>query len=197
MKLARILTQVAPSIRWRVGQAVTDVLYRRAFRAIGAGTVIVKPLVLKGVDRISLGSGCAIYEGSWLAAEPGGTLRVGDDVYMGHDVHVHAVDDVTIGDGTSLTDGVLISNGEHDPTNFSIVHGSGPIFIGDGCFIGQRAMILGGVTIGNGAKVGAGAVVTRDVPAGTTAAGVPARIISSKQNAELENLPFRTPTMGT
>ncbi|MET3708951.1 acetyltransferase-like isoleucine patch superfamily enzyme [Arthrobacter sp. UYEF6] len=147
--------------------------------------MIVKPLVLRGVERITLGSDCAIYEGSWLAAEPGGTLTVGNGVYMGHDVHVHAIDDVTIGHGTSLTDGVLISNGEHDMDDFSVVRGSGPIVIGAGCFIGQRAVVLGGVTIGDGAKIGVGAVVTRDIPAGATAAGVPARIISSKQTAEL------------
>jgi acetyltransferase-like isoleucine patch superfamily enzyme len=181
---ARGLTQAAPSIRWRLGQVATNLLYKRAFKAIGTGTVIAKPLVLRGVERISLGKDCAVYEGSWLAAETGGRLTVGDGVYMGHDVHVHAVDDITIGHGTSLTDGVLISNGEHDVNDFSVVRGSGPIVIGARCFFGQRAMVLGGVTIGDGARIGAGAVVTRDIPAGATAAGVPARIISSKQSAE-------------
>jgi acetyltransferase-like isoleucine patch superfamily enzyme len=65
------------------------------------------------------------------------------------------------------------------------VEGTGPIQIGDGCFIGQRAVVLGGVTIGDGAAIGAGAVVTKDVPAGATAAGVPARVISGKQTPEL------------
>lgn len=185
MNLARGLTQVAPSVRWRLGKALTNLLYRRAFKAIGGGTVIVKPLVLRGVERITLGRDCAIYEGSWLAAEPGGTLTVGDGVYMGHDVHVHAIDDVTIGHGTMIADGALVNSGKHVTDLAMRVEGTGPIRIGEGCFIGQRAVVLGGVSIGDGATIGAGAVVTRDVPAGATAAGVPARIISSKQTAEL------------
>lgn len=180
MNLALVLTQAAPSIRWRVGQAWTNLLYKRAFKAIGDGTVIVRPLVLRGVERVTLGRNCAIYEGTWLATEPGGTLTVSDDVYMGHDVHVHAVEAVTIGAGTWLADGALVSNGEHVRGNLTDVDGTGPIAIGANCFIGQRAVILGGVTIGDGARVGAGAVVTRDVPAGATAAGVPARVLSGK-----------------
>ena len=52
-------------------------------------------------------------------------------------------------------------------------HGK-PIHIGEGCFIGARAIILKGVTIGSGAVVAAGAVVTRDVPSGWLAIGNPA-----------------------
>lgn len=51
--------------------------------------------------------------------------------------------------------------------------------IGDNVFIGTGAKILGGVTIGDGARIGANAVVLRDVPAGATAVGVPARVVGS------------------
>lgn len=53
-----------------------------------------------------------------------------------------------------------------------------PVTIGDDVFVGMNAMILKGVTIGNAARVGAGSVVTRDVPAGAVVAGNPARLIS-------------------
>lgn len=69
---------------------------------------------------------------------------------------------------------------------FSIISDSSkktkPVCIGNHVWIGQRAMILKGVSIGDGAIIAAGAVVTRDVPAGCLAAGVPAKVI--RKNVE-------------
>ncbi|WP_311380736.1 DapH/DapD/GlmU-related protein [Arthrobacter sp. ISL-28] len=76
-----------------------------------------------------------------------------------------------------IADGSYVGSGMHPSHDLGTVYGTGPISIGRNCFIGQRAVVLGGVTIGDGAVVGAGSVVTRDIPAGATAAGVPARIL--------------------
>ncbi|MDT0193778.1 acyltransferase [Arthrobacter sp. AB6] len=186
MGIMKFLAEAPPSIRWRLAKAVTTIVYRRAFRALGGGTVVVKPLVLRGVERISLGKRCAIYEGAWLATEGGGNLAVGDDVYLGHDVHLHALDDVTVGSGCVIADGAYIGSSTHLQGDLSTVHGTGPIRIGDRCFIGQRAIILGGVSIGDGAVVGAGSVVTRDVPAGATVGGAPARVLAGRLLNQLD-----------
>lgn len=178
MNIAKIVTEAPPSIRWRVGAIASRLLYRRAFAGFGSGTVIVQPLRLRGLERIRLGSGCSIYERSWLEAEPGASIVIGDRTYLGHDVHVHAVGDVSIGSNVLLADGVLVSSGGHDMADEKSLVAGAPITIGDNCFVGQRAIVVGGVTIGDGATIGAGAVVTRDVPPGATAAGVPAKIIS-------------------
>ena len=55
------------------------------------------------------------------------------------------------------------------------VHVSGNVKIGDGCYIGTGAVILPGLNVGSHAVIGAGAVVTKDVPAGVTVKGVPAK----------------------
>ena len=72
-----------------------------------------------------------------------------------------------IGEGTIIQHGVTIGEiGDGYPT------------IGKNCFIGAKAIIIGGISIGDEVKVGAGAVVIHDVPDGATVVGVPAKIVS-------------------
>lgn len=188
MSVWKTIVELPPRLAWKRGQAMA-VVHRRAFRSFGRGSVIVDPLKLAGVERISVGRGCALYAGLWLEAEPTGEITIGDRVYVGHGAHVHGVDAVEIGDGTMVADGVFIGAGGHDPRAAMAVLNGGPIRIGRDVFIGQRAVVLGGVEIGDGAVVGAGAVVTRDIPAGAVAGGVPARVLrpsddQGRNNAE-------------
>ncbi|WP_299447255.1 DapH/DapD/GlmU-related protein [uncultured Phycicoccus sp.] len=179
MRAARRLVEAPPSIRWHLAR-VRGPLYRRAFAGFGPGSVIVRPRVLRGVEHIRIGSRCAVNAGVWLQVEAGGgPLHIGDDAYLGHRVHIHCLDPVTVGDRVHIVDDVYIGSADHDRADRSAVHGSGPVVVGDDVFIGQRAVVLGGVSIGAGATVGAGAVVTHDVPAGATVAGVPARVVGA------------------
>lgn len=181
MSVARRLVESPPGIRWHLGRLRTALLYRQTFAGIGPGSVVVSPRVLKGVDGIHLGSGCAVYGGAWLQTEAGGTLSIGDNTYVGHDVHIHAFDSIEIGRDCVIADGVFIATADHDPVSRAAVRGTGPVTIGDRVFLGQRSIVLGGVNIGAGATVGAGAVVTKDVPEGAIAVGVPARIMERTQ----------------
>ncbi|QEH94694.1 hypothetical protein FV141_09875 [Dermacoccus abyssi] len=69
----------------------------------------------------------------------------------------------------------MVSTSDHDRRDRHRVHGTGPITIGDDVFLGQNVVVLGGVSIGDGATVAAGAVVNSDVAAGAVVGGVPAR----------------------
>lgn len=179
MTFAQRVVEAGPSIRWRVGALRSRLLYERTFGSFGSGSVIVAPRQLRGVDRIHIGAHCAIYSGSWLQVEQGeGSLTIGDRAYLGHDVHLHAADPISIGDRCVLADGVFIATTDHGREDRSLTHGTGPVTIGNDVFIGQRAVILGGVTIGDGATVGAHAVVTKDVDPGTVVGGVPARSLA-------------------
>lgn len=178
MNLARRIAEAPPSLRWQAGRVVTRLIYRRAFARIGRGTVIVSPRVLRGVDRIELGERCAVYPGAWLQCEPdGGPITIANDTYLGHGVHIHAGDPISIGSGCVVADAVLVTSTDHvrDADRSRSVK-VGPIVIEDDVFIGQNAIVLGGVRIGAGATIGAGAVVTKNVPAGAVAVGVPARV---------------------
>lgn len=173
------LAELPPSLRWHKTRVLSRVLYSRAFASFGAKTVLVRPLKLQGIDRIHVGEGCAIFEDVWLACEPGsGPIEIGNATYLGHQVHIHADDPIRIGSACVLADGVFVASTDHlrgTPAAGSTA--TGPVSIGDRVFLGQRAIVLGGVSIGDGATIAAGAVVTKDVPAGAIVGGVPARII--------------------
>ncbi len=68
------------------------------------------------------------------------------------------------------------------------IRGARPVVIGDYVWIGFNALVLPGVTIADGCVIGAGSVVTHDIPAGVIAAGCPARVLRSLSEAEKESL---------
>ncbi|MFL1550955.1 transferase [Pseudomonas sp. ArH3a] len=104
-----------------------------------------------------------IAEGTWLS--PGAVF------------HTHQEADIQIGSRCDFGPGVEFVTGSHEIGTGERRAGQGTartIVVGDGCWVGAKSIILGGVTIGDGAIIAAGAVVTRDVPAHTLVAGVPA-----------------------
>lgn len=119
---------------------------------------------------------------------PDSRLIVGDDVGMSG-ASVVAATSVSIGDQVLLGADVLITDTDFHPVapprrRWSREGvGSSPVVIGSNVFVGARAMVLKGVTIGNDAVVAAGSIVTSDVPAGTIVAGVPALPVSSVYGA--------------
>ena len=129
-----------------------------------------------------------------LRVEVGGHLKIGSCVYIGDQTIISAGQAITIGDGTLVAHGAQIfDNDSHPtdaaqrlahfrkmlghPTNLPIEIKSAPIVIGARCWIGMNALVMKGVTIGDEAIIAAGAVVTRDIPPGTVAAGNPARVL--------------------
>lgn len=175
----RILAEAKPSLRWRAGEVRSRTVYPRAFKSFGRGSVIVAPLKLKGVERISVGENVAIFDGAWLHAESSGAIDIADYVYLGHRSHIAAVDRISIGESCMLTDGCTLTNGVHGLIDHDEITSTGPNSIGKNCFIGERAIVLGGVTVGDNAIIGAGAVVTKDIPAGAVVAKVPAKPLNT------------------
>jgi len=90
--------------------------------------------------------------------------------------HVSYLGDTTVGEGVNIGAGTITAN--YDGV------GKNPTVIEDGAFIGVDTMLRAPVRVGRGARTGAGSVVTRDVPPGTTAVGMPARMLKRKQEQE-------------
>ncbi|WP_319004506.1 acyltransferase [Loktanella gaetbuli] len=138
------------------------------------------PCVLK------LDSGAAItvtgrfrlHTGFVCALAPGARLTLGSG-YMNYRGTIDCFADIRIGDRVAIGPDVVI----RDSDNHGLAVGgpaTAPVMIGDDVWIGQRAMILKGVTIGDGAVVAAGAVVTRDVAPRSLVGGVPARVLRTE-----------------
>lgn len=111
----------------------------------------------------------------------GFNLHLGRGVFLNFDCVILDVVRVDIGDGTQIGPAVQIYTADHprDPAQRREGWEFGkPVRIGRNVWIGGGAIVLPGVTIGDDALIGAGSVVTRDVPAGATVAGNPARVVS-------------------
>ncbi len=112
----------------------------------------------------------------------GGSIRLARRVWLGPYVVIYGHGGVEIGESTLVSMHCTILSSNHAiPTIGTLIRDVAdellPTKIGRDVWIGANAVILGGVTIGDGAVVAAGAVVTRDVEAGAVVAGVPARLL--------------------
>lgn len=129
----------------------------------------------KPTSTLRLNGDFRLYHGCSVGLQPGASLELGSG-YASPDLWLACGLSIKIGHGVMIADQVIIRDWDgHD-----IVGGRPsrlPIIIGDHVWVGMRAMILKGVTIGDGAVIAAGAVVTKDVPAGTLVARNPARSI--------------------
>ena len=108
----------------------------------------------------------------------GYNISLGKGVFLNFNCIILDVVKVTIGDRTQIGPGVQILTADHPRDAAQRRAGlefGRPVTIGADVWIGGGAIVLPGVTIGDGVIVGAGAVVTRDVPAGATVVGNPAR----------------------
>lgn len=99
--------------------------------------------------------------------------------FVGHHVTIAARDRIEIGEGTFLEELVSVRDRDHDPSSkpSSGANQVGPVTIGTDCWIAAKVTITRNVDIGNPVVIGANAVVTRSLPDGVVAIGVPARIL--------------------
>lgn len=128
-------------------------------------------------DRVRLVSTIATTE---LVAGPGGTLELGESAFINYGCSIAANLLVRIGPMCSLgTHVIIMDNDFHqiDPERRNERPESRPIILEENVWVGARAIILRGVTIGAGSVIAAGSVVTRNVPPRVVAAGMPARVI--------------------
>lgn len=143
--------------------------------------------------RVRIGRDCLI-EGQIVAETAEAQIEIGDNVYLGGGTLLACVASVRIGSDVLISYQCIITDSDNHSVRASIRRRdladwrdggrhdwtttvTRPVIIGSHVWIGARAIILKGVQIGEGAVIGAGSVVTRDVPAWSVAGGNPARIL--------------------
>jgi len=122
-------------------------------------------------------------------------ITIGEDSILGERISLdgrkqllNSVGGLTIGNHVDIASEVMIWTSQHDIHSPTMAATEAAVTIADYVFIGPRAIILPGVTIGRGAVVAAGAVVTKDVASLSIVAGVPAQEIGQRQLTELNYL---------
>lgn len=160
---------------------VRGIFLRRKFTR--SGLIIVQPgrpgVRIKNHGGTIICENVAFFPGVRLECFPGARISLGNGTYLNRNTEIIAAEEVAIGRDCLISWDVLIMD-----TNQHGIWGEPPIarpvIIGSHVWIGARAVILPGVTIGDYAIVGAAAVVTKDVPPRTAVAGNPARPIRTQ-----------------
>jgi len=185
-------------LRLRLGRFGEDTLVESGVRLqypehirLGNGVRIASQATLRAnteqAGGISIGDHTTLHESVLIAANRG-RVTIGRHSWVGPFCLVYGNGEVSIGDNVLIAAHTSINTVSHHYERCDIpINDQGiycdPVRIEDDAWIGMNAVILQGVTIGKGAIVGAGAVVTRDVPAWSIVMGVPARIVSQRDNA--------------
>ena len=205
-----LATTLFGDVSGALGYLLRKWFYPGLFNQAGRGVIFGKGLALRHPGRISLGDRVAIDDYCLLDASGAGDAGIvlGDDVIVSRNCVIQGkTGPVKIGSKTDIgCNTILSSGGGIEIGNSVLIAGNcylgggryitdrldipmmsqglytkGPVVIGDDVWLGAGSIVLDGVRIGKGCIVGAGAVVTKDLPDYAIAAGVPAKVIKTRE----------------
>ena len=165
----------------RLNTAMRSVIWRAAARRVGRGLQVGSGVAFKHLDTFEIGEGVFIGAQANLQGRFDGTCKIGDHAWIGPQSYFDARN-LIIEEYVGWGPGARVLGSAHtgEPVDVPIIQTDleiKPVRIEAWADVGTNAVILPGVTVGRGSIVGAGAVVTQDVPPFAVVAGVPARLI--------------------
>ena len=149
-------------------QFLRRLVFRMLFRKLGGGGLIDYKTYFRYPSKMSIGAhsyinhGCCFYGSSLDGVE----IVIGNDVALGPHVKIFTA--------------------THDYSTYDLKDTAASVHVQDNAWVGGGTLILPGVTIGRGAVIGAGSVVTKDVPPFSVAVGNPARVVRTREMASVE-----------
>lgn len=194
-----LLSKIYPYRLCQRYNSIRDVFYskwiKNSIGHVGNQTIFTKKFYIVGGDAIAIGEQNSFAEGCMVSAwkEYNGykhnpQITIGNNCCFGKMNHITCCNKITIGNGVLTGMYVLISDNSHGEINAEVLStppqdrqlvSKGEVVIGNNVWIGDKAAILAGVHIGDGAIIGANSVVTKDIPVNCVAVGIPAKVIRS------------------
>jgi acetyltransferase-like isoleucine patch superfamily enzyme len=186
-----------------IGTLLSNVRHWRGSRALdacGDGTRVPGHVEKRGVgSRIEVGRGCLI-SGTLVTETPGSVVSIADNVLVGNETIVAAAQSIVVEQDVLISYRCIITDADNHSLRYSERKGDlqawfhnrhdwsrvkiAPVRICRGAWIGAASIIMKGVTVGEGAIVGMGSVVTKDVAPYTIVAGNPARVVRELAEGE-------------
>ncbi|MDF2430505.1 MAG: hypothetical protein JWP44_136 [Mucilaginibacter sp.] len=139
--------------------------------------------------KFSIGKKAAIFLN--CSFDCSGSFKLGNNSVINSKCRFDNRGGVIIGDNVSVSQNVIILTADHDMDSITFEGRTNKVVIEDYAWIGTRAMILPGVTIGRGAVVAAGAIVSKNVTPFSVVAGVPAKVIKNRNKTVNYTLDYR------
>ena len=172
---------------------VRTAMLRNLFSQFGRKSTIGRIGMILGYERITIGNNTHfddfIYLTAWTSY---GEQKYKPQIHIGYNCafgawnHISCINKITIGDNCLTGKWVTITDNSHGSNTYDelttppgerLLYSKGPIVIGKNVWIGDKATILSGVTIGDNAIIAANSVVTKDVPTNTVVGGCPAKVL--------------------
>ena len=169
------------SLKSKIGRVVWNVVWLLLFRPTPNRLRIFnwwRAFLLRCFGA-KIGKGCAIFN-SCEVWQPW-NLKMGDYATLSEKVICYTVDKIKIGCQTTISRDVFLCCASHDVASPIMELIYAPIVIGDNCWVAARSVIMPGRSVGDGAVIAAGAVVTKDVEPWTVVGGNPARFIKKRE----------------
>mgnify|MGYP002530840521 CR=1 FL=1 len=180
-------TKLIWKIKWKIKKKELKKCGAKGY--MGEGFKLISPQYISIGEQFHAGRDCQLcafdsYQGKKHENSP--EIIIGNQVTITDRCYISCINKIEIGNGCLFGINTFITDNYHGkglleelkiPPNQRKLFSKGPVIIGSNVWTGRNVCIMPGVKIGDGAVIGANAVVTHDIPANSVAAGVPARII--------------------
>ena len=182
--LSTLLSDPTELLRF-AATALTTFKFRFLKGCGGPGSVIGAHTVIINSKNVTIGRNCLLQDRVYIRAGKDGRVTIGDKAALNSFVQIFGHGGIDIGPETQIGPNTVLTTTGHNYHAVDLDRNFSQITLGRRVWIGASCTILPGVTIGDYSVIGAGAVVTKDIPPNSLAMGIPARVIRTFDESEI------------